>query len=319
LTELERARAHQESADPQKGRFGFTAYKGEEVKRRLEKLFYGKCAYCETFYASGAPVDIEHFRPKGAIKGEDHPGYWWIAMSWENLLPSCIDCNRKRKQVTPVTSDSLLALHDASTAPGSTQLVLSGKQDSFPIQGVRALPEASDFADERPLLLNPCQDDPAEHLEFYFEETRPLALVLPKAIATMAGQSGLAETTGAAIALASERSVRGAMSIQVYGLNRLGLVQDRTRVLRRLEFLGSLINDLGGMADELEFRLVEAMGLEEVAAIVKRLRLLMDRSLTEMREMASPEAPYSTMAAEWIRRFLEKLDEIGVPALPGDG
>ncbi|MEF9674035.1 hypothetical protein QNM99_25505 [Pseudomonas sp. PCH446] len=47
-------------------------------------------------------MDVEHYRPKGAVSEDaSHPGYWWVAMDWDNLLPSCIDCNRKRKQVTP--------------------------------------------------------------------------------------------------------------------------------------------------------------------------------------------------------------------------
>ena len=45
--------------------------KDAEVKAALEKLFYGKCAYCETFYSVQAPVDVEHYRPKSAVEGDD--------------------------------------------------------------------------------------------------------------------------------------------------------------------------------------------------------------------------------------------------------
>ena len=69
--------------------------------------FYGKCAYCESRIAENQPGDIEHFRPKNAVKdinnqnveinrghgNEPHPGYYWLAYSWQNLLPACRDCN----------------------------------------------------------------------------------------------------------------------------------------------------------------------------------------------------------------------------------
>jgi uncharacterized protein (TIGR02646 family) len=281
-TELERVREHLGAKATES--FGFVAYKGEEVKRRLEQLFHGKCAYCETFYASSEPVDVEHFRPKGRVHGDaNHPGYWWVAMDWTNLLPSCIDCNRKRKQTLVAVSDSLLELYESSGH--------AGKQDSFPIEGTRAQPEAADFTDERALLLNPCHDDPSEHLEFHFGDQTPTALVLPRAVDPGASPP--------------RRSVRGATSIQVYGLNRLRLVQDRTRVLRRLEFLESLAVDLAAMADEVESS--DAPTPARAAEIAKRLRDLTDRVVREMRQMAAPEEPYSTMARAWIARYLDAL------------
>ena len=52
------------------------------------------CAYCLT----ERPLDVEHFRPKGAIDGDDaHPGYWWLAYEAENYLLACTACNRDRK------------------------------------------------------------------------------------------------------------------------------------------------------------------------------------------------------------------------------
>ncbi|MEK9939970.1 MAG: hypothetical protein VW548_03245, partial [Methylotenera sp.] len=91
------------SAEETKSRkaFEFKAYKNDDVRHALFTLFHGKCAYCEARYDTTAPVDIEHFRPKGGIDGTDHLGYWWFAATWLNLLPSCIDCNRKREHPTP--------------------------------------------------------------------------------------------------------------------------------------------------------------------------------------------------------------------------
>ena len=117
---------------------GFTRYKHDTVKEALEALFHGKCAYCESDYAGTQPVDIEHYRPKGEVEGvPDHPGYWWLAAEWENLLPSCIDCNRKRRQKTPKAGSSSLATL-AEDGDFDRQATLnSGKEASFPLASER--------------------------------------------------------------------------------------------------------------------------------------------------------------------------------------
>ncbi|MBY6265581.1 HNH endonuclease [Azospirillum sp. 412522] len=289
--ELERARAH--ISDPTMTKsFEFKAYKDEEVKRRLHELFHGKCAYCETYYSASAPVDVEHYRPKNAVyEDKEHSGYWWIAMAWDNLLPSCIDCNRKRKQEVRVVSASLTVLRDGAKAVNSAQ---SGKKDSFPLRlgATRLQAELVDYAGEQALLLNPCEDDPAAHLDFVVADTPTCSLVVPR------GDDGQRE--------------RGATSIQVYGLNRLGLVQDRTRLLRRLEFLGELTVELGVLIDDLGTPAV-AEALDGVTAatapaILRRLRTLLDRTAAEMKAMTEPDQPYSAMAKAWLDAFMVRLD-----------
>lgn len=286
-TELERARDHQAAGAADS--FPFAVYKADEVKLRLEKLFHGKCAYCETVYASSAPVDVEHYRPKGRVEGVDgHPGYWWLAMDWDNLLPSCIDCNRRRRQKTPKGDASLAALDRDARDFRASAVVQSGKKDAFPVSGVHARTEEDDLALEGALLLNPCRDDPAEHIHFHVGREQLIGLVLPKA-----GEAGGDQMNG---------SVRGAVSIQVYGLNRLGLVQERTRVLRQLDFLETLVVELGGIADDLE-----ATGGATSAAMVRRLRTLQDMILERLAEMAAPTAPYSAMVAAWMAAFRARL------------
>ena len=133
--------------------FKFSVYSRREVKGALERLFHGKCAYCESKYLHGQPGDVEHFRPKGGYVADDElqkPGYWWLAATWSNLLPSCIDCNRQRTQEF---------VDDVEQG--------SGKGSLFPIldeaQRARA-PEEE--ARETRLLLDPCRDHSEELLEF---------------------------------------------------------------------------------------------------------------------------------------------------------
>lgn len=137
----------------------------------LLKLTKNKCAYCESYITSTHRGDVEHYRPKGRIKeedgrvvriasGDDHPGYWWLAYEWTNLLPSCIDCNRRR-------------WHDES---------LGGKGELFPVLAIRAA-TPDQVQDEEPLLLNPFDPsgiDPSTHFEFLAD-----GKIKPK---TMAGE-----------------------------------------------------------------------------------------------------------------------------------
>ena len=98
--ELVAARAHYSSVPAPTKSFDFSVYKSNDVRVALRLLFGGCCAYCEAIYEDTQQVDVEHYRPKGGIEeSRGHLGYWWIAMRWDNLLPSCADCNRRRKHV----------------------------------------------------------------------------------------------------------------------------------------------------------------------------------------------------------------------------
>lgn len=284
--ELDEARTHWTQKKP--GSFAFRLYKHDEVKQKLHQLFHGKCAYCETFYSASGPVDVEHFRPKGAV-AEDPPlsGYWWLAMKWENLLPSCIDCNRKRRQKLVGAETTLEQLWE-SAANEALNTVTSGKKDSFPVAGTRLAPESYDFTKEQPLLLNPCDVDPSQFLGFNVELPMS-ALVVPKD-----HPDGLH---------------RGAHTIHIFGLNRLGLVQDRTRVLRQLEFMAEMIIELTAMADEFDelLNVVDANWPDRLKVVPSRLCELRNRTVDEIGKMAQPNAPYSAMVGEWLLAFEKRL------------
>ena len=133
----------------------------------LLKLSHQKCAYCESNITATQPGDVEHYRPKGRIRdalgrivkttrfavGSDHPGYWWLAYCWENLLPSCIDCNRRRGH--PETTDQ------------------AGKADYFEVGGVRAELPSESLEDEKAMLLDPSEPgfEADKHFEFCADGT----------------------------------------------------------------------------------------------------------------------------------------------------
>jgi|RhiMetdeSRZDD1v2_1073273.scaffolds.fasta_scaffold515791_2 hypothetical protein len=116
------------------------------LKPYLKCYFQGKCAYCESDFDAVAWGDVEHYRPKRAVTGAVHPGYYWMAYAENNLMPSCQLCNQG-----------------------------IGKRNYFPIAGVRAMSKADDLGLELPLLLNPyekldCGED-CNHLRHVIEES----------------------------------------------------------------------------------------------------------------------------------------------------
>ena len=131
----------------------------KEVYKSGEAPFHGKCVYCETNVAASHPGDIEHWRPKNRVTDEagraieietengsmvQHPGYYWLAYEWRNLLFSCEDCNRPSTAKTPGRR--------------------IGKWDQFPVRGFRATRKDEELR-EHPMLLNPVEEDPVDHLE----------------------------------------------------------------------------------------------------------------------------------------------------------
>lgn len=124
-------------------------YKGQkDFYLGLHGPFHGKCAYCETLIAENHPGDLDHYRPKKSVTNslnrvtikdcsggeEPHPGYYWLAYDFRNLLPTCEDCNRPNKSKT-----------------GGRRI---GKWDEFPVRGFRASKPGEENREE-PLLLNP--------------------------------------------------------------------------------------------------------------------------------------------------------------------
>ncbi len=61
----------------------------EYIKKALMTMSNSKCCYCETkLQEDSKDLHIDHFKPK-SLYPED-------VIRWENLLPSCLACNRKK-------------------------------------------------------------------------------------------------------------------------------------------------------------------------------------------------------------------------------
>ena len=164
-------------------RFHFEAYRSPEVIQALSDLFHYKCAYCERQVDPNLRA-VDMYRPiEGVVERPELPGYWWLSTSWANMLLSCGECS---------------AMSESSS--GKT-----GRGNRFPLEheSRRAL-RSGEEENEDPLLLDPCRDEPEQHLVF--------------------DGNGL---------VASE-TARGQASITLYSLNRPNLVRERAAAARRL-------------------------------------------------------------------------------------
>jgi hypothetical protein len=153
-----------------------------------------------------------------------------------------------------------------------------------------------DLSGEHPLLINPVETDPADHLEFL---TGDLSLVSAKK-----------QPDGTP-------SPEGVCSIAIYGLNRIELVQARTRLLRDLELLLDAMTKVIVAYQDLENDFIdprrarlpslsgdakakakdEITKLERIAA---SLRSVEESILDRFKELGAPTAEYSTLVNAWL-------------------
>ena len=248
----------------------FVAYKDPEVKRALALVFQQKCAYCETNFAAAGTFPVEHWRPKGRVTRPDgtrlERGYFWLAATWENLFYSCHDCNGQRE------------LLDVPT--GIERLM--GKLDRFPLADEAKRAKApGDECNETPLLLNPCLDNPEEHLEFFDAgEDR----------ASLRHKGG---------------SAKGECSIETFALNRLDLVKARQELVGQLTLLKTMAGQYLRMLDAGPTPAQEQIATDGIKA-----------ALVELVRRRGTSMPYTALARREVDEFLTPLlQRFGLPPL----
>ena len=126
--------------------FDRTVYGHADVKAALRTAQHDKCGFCESKISHVSFGDVEHFRPKAAVRDIPtdsliSPGYFWLAYDWENLLFACECCNRRHK-------GNLFPLMDSTT---------------------RARAPSDDIGLESPLFIDPGREDPSAQVGFHEE------------------------------------------------------------------------------------------------------------------------------------------------------
>ena len=137
----------------------------------LRQCFHSKCSFCERKVAP-SEGELHLFRPRNGVAGlgdgrSTH--YWWLAYEWQNMYLACTECSFSKGFKFPVRSHR---------GPVLADLVMLRRR-------------------ERPLLIDPCVDDPNKHLVF--------------------------EESGFVVA----RSIIGRVTVEILNLNRPSLVEER--------------------------------------------------------------------------------------------
>lgn len=240
----------------------FGHYKGQDVIAALHLMCHGKCAYCEQKIEKGSR-EVEHYRPKGGVEDPTHPGYWWLATSWTNLLPTCGPCNKGLRQHV-VTLDMTVA--DVAKLQATPPARLMGKKNSFPVGAARLTASSEDHEAEQPLLIDPCRSDPDRYLRW--SHASDFSILVPRE-------------------LDGQPSIQGEETIRCLALNRSGLVEARTTQLNILRTQRTRI--LADLEDTLTKPEAEQEGY--IALIL--------RSLNDMRLHCGPEVPFAAMATAY--------------------
>lgn len=241
----------------------FKAYADEEVRDALKDLFFNKCAYCESPVAGSSQTDVEHYRPKGAVKeNAAHPGYWWLAMDWTNLVLSCMHCNQHRRQLnlSPDMSEAeiLKAIID-------NDVKATGKKNAFPTEDeVWVTDPAIAMTDEHPLLLDPTVTDPEPLLSW--SSRGDFALVGPR-----------------------DGNKRADVTIQTLGLNRRRLCEERMTKLTLLSLI--MIDIRAALAD------LDGATTDGEAVLVKNAIL---RDLKKLAAMGDAKQPHAALARDFL-------------------
>lgn len=121
------------------------------VDPHVRELFHHKCSYCESpelSYDSCTGL----FRPRSSVaelKDRRNDGYYWLGYVWFNLYAVCPECDRNKGNHFPVEGDHLL--------PPPVETYMDQK-------ALRAY-----VRNEQPLLLDPCDSEVRDKVQFWYE------------------------------------------------------------------------------------------------------------------------------------------------------
>lgn len=250
----------------------FNVYSSPPVKAKLIEMFKGKCAYCELFATAGFDGDVEHYRPKGGVTEADragvaHPGYWWVAMEWTNLVLSCQHCNQARKQLIHEAGKDETAIAEELAR---NRRRTTGKKNHFPVVGNQwVVLHTGDLSQEQPMLIDPTEDNPEAMLEWEFE----------RSISTVKPRGG---------------DPRAATTIEILGLNRRGLTEARVAVLNEFRKKRHLIlGRLNEIADH----------VNTAPAVAQALRGVVLADLDAFNACCEPNSQFAGMARAFRRKL----------------
>lgn len=257
----------------------FQAYRNQAVREALREMCFGKCAYCEAKIAGAQDTDVEHYRPKKGVTEADkagipHEGYWWLAMVWENLVLSCQHCNQMRSTLV-IIPDDLETEEEFKAFLMRAPKSRAGKKNAFPTAGnTWVTAPDGDLSLEKPLILNPADEDPKNHLEW----------VLFK---------------GASTVRAKNNSAAGEATRTILGLNRRWLEEDRRiHLLEMREDRNDLIDAINNWLEV------------EGADAQRRFKATADRAIERLVRRTLKNKPFAGMAHAFLEVVQAEVEEM---------
>jgi len=235
-------------------KFEYKAYKADDVVAALRTMFNKKCAYCEFPYAAGGPEDIEHFRPKGGV-----------LIGGKLKTPGYYWLGAEWTNLLPACPDC----NRKRRKEFEHGVDVSGKANIFPVEDEKKRwRRHRDACEEFHLLLNPCDDRPESHLEF------------------LRGGVIRAKKRGGA------ESLRGSHSIEVFGLRRTDLVEQRAEKERLVR-----------TAIERALKATEIAVGERSAKRRREQEQLASDLLSDARKLLEPQQPYLAVARAVFKEY----------------
>ena len=207
----------------------FNSNRWKPARKQLLTEAGGKCAYCEAKTEMVSFGDVEHYRPKSR--------YWWLAYCYDNYLASCQICNQKfKRDAFPIQNRKI---RGPVIRRNTTDAFIASKAGTIGPDPLNQ-DEVNDFIrqhkQERPLLLNPYFDDPAEYFAWRADDVLKEVEVTPNS-----------ENFQVEVIINTENPEIEAIaeaSIEHYGLNRQALRNGRYKTYDTYRiFKATLEND----------------------------------------------------------------------------
>lgn len=153
---------------------GYKSTWWRSAKATLRAEAQRKCAYCEGGAAAVAHCDVEHIRPK------DH--WWWLTCCWDNYCFSCQICNQSGKgtkfpTMGPKMSAPVNVTHGMTPAAVKA---MAGRLGPNPMDAAAVARFATAARREKPGLLDPYLDDPAEYFAWRVEPVTKMVFIEPR-------------------------------------------------------------------------------------------------------------------------------------------
>ena len=178
---------------------------GKDVRRSFWRIGGKKCWYSEE-QLSFKECELEHYRPKGRVAKDSHPGYWWLAFNWRNYRIASKIVNQR--------------------AEDDRNRDVQGKGTYFPLIGGERSSEYNpsredklSLGNEEPLLLDPINAEDVAMLSYDFLEGMYEGRIIPDK----------------EICLSSDEKKRVKDSIAYYSLNDGHLIDKRFKKYTELE------------------------------------------------------------------------------------